>query len=332
MSDPNMQLVRGSVEGYNLAVGEPVILQEKVLAVVGSLKALSLSQSPLYYPQFGGEKELLDLLKLNYPDSHVVITNGAKQAIEAAFYAFQTIEGKTSVCHSAPHWPTYPALAKNRGLEFSHTHCDEKTIKVITSPNNPDGKEFDAFADIYDAAYDTPAYGSSTYVISKVTLYSAAKMFGLSGLRVGWAVTQDKKLADAMAYYVEVTTSGVAVSSQRILAEVISKLELFGNLVFNEARTDMMINACMFNRYIAQFCEIIEGLPESGKGMFAWFKIKSEYLEAFEKALAESKVFIVTGEACGASEKGWFRMSMGQNKNVTKKALEELSNSLLKNV
>lgn len=321
MSDPNMQMVRGEVDGYNLAVGEPVVLQERVLGLVGRL---SLPQGPLYYPALGGEKELLSLLRV-YPESHVVVTNGAKQAIEAAFYAFQTVEGKTGVFHKAPHWPTYPALAKNRGLSFSNSHCDSKTIKVVTSPNNPDGKEFEDFADIYDAAYDSPTYGASTCVMGRVTLYSAAKMYGISGLRVGWAVTDDKKLADAMAYYIEVTTSGVAVSSQRILAEVMAKLNGFGHLVFNEARTDILVNGCMFNRYIAQFCEVIDGVPETGRGMFAWFKVKDEYSQAFVKALNESRVFVVTGEACGASEKGWFRMSMGQNRRVTQEALEKLS-------
>lgn len=320
----DLQLVRGEVDGFNLAIGEPVVIQEKLVPFISPIQV----RGPLFYPCLGGEKELLSILQQAYPDSHVVITTGAKQAIEAAFFAFKTVEGKEGVSHTPPYWPSYPTLSKNQGLKFSNTP-QENYIRVITSPNNPDGQENLSQADIHDAVYDSEVYGSSNHLnFAKVKIFSAAKMYGLSGLRVGWAVTENAKLAEAMAYYVEITTSGVAVSSQRILATVIEKMPSLYSFVFPQARADILMNGSLFNRYIARYCDCIDGVPETGRGMFAWFKVKEP--ENFRQALKDSRVFVVTGEACGASEDGWFRMSMGQNRDVTEKALKSLSNSLLK--
>ena len=320
----DLQLVRGDVDGFNLAIGEPVIIQERLMPFISPLKV----RGNLYYPCLGGETELVETLKKAYLGDYVVVTNGAKQAIEAAFYAFKTLEGREGVYHAPPHWPSYPTLSKNQGLKFSSTP-QPNYIKVITSPNNPDGHENGDSADIHDAVYDTEVYGTSSLCnLAKIKIFSAAKMYGLSGLRVGWAVTADKQFADAMAYYVEITTSGVAVSSQKILAEAMDKVSSAYNYVFPPARADILMNGSMFNRYIAPHCDFIDGVPQTGRGMFAWFKVKE--LEKFKKALQDSRVFIVTGEACGASEDGWFRMSMGQNRDVTEQALKALSNSLLK--
>lgn len=320
----DLQLVRGEVDGFNLAIGEPVVIQERLMPFISPIHV----KGPLFYPSLGGDKELLLVLQAAYLDSYVVITTGAKQALEAAFFALKTVEGKEGVSHTPPYWPSYPTLSKNQGLKFSATP-QKNYINVVTSPNNPDGKESPAPADIHDAVYDCEVYGSSGHLnLAKIRVFSAAKMYGLSGLRVGWAVTEDKKLAEAMAYYVEITTSGVSVSSQRILADVIEKMPSIYPFVFPHARADILMNGSLFNRYISAHCESIEGVPETGKGMFAWFKVKEP--AKFKQALDDSKVFVVTGEACGASEDGWFRMSMGQNRGVTEKALKALSSSLLK--
>jgi aspartate/methionine/tyrosine aminotransferase len=202
-------------------------------------------------------------------------------------------------------------------------------VSIITSPNNPDGSE-QYFAErrynIWDAAYASPVYGWSGKAPNHdISVWSAAKMYGVSGLRVGWLVTNDERIAAQAALYVEKTTSGVANISQSILTRLLylERQELLDE-VLSFAREDLLMNGATFNDKIAKYCEIVEGAP-NGRGMFAWFYPLNE--QAFDEALIAAKVKIVPGHACGRP--GWIRMSMGQTVDVTRLALEALAEQLV---
>lgn len=151
-------------------------------------------------------------------------------------------------------------------------------------------------------------------------------MLGLSGLRVGWAVTADARLAAAMATFVERYTSGVCVTSQRHVAHVLAHLRRHDDQpYFDAARQDLLANGEVFNKLLTPAMEVVEGVPATGKGMFAWFKVGVDDQESFKAAMEAAKVRLVSGEACGATTAGWWRMSMGQRPNVTQQALEALS-------
>jgi bifunctional pyridoxal-dependent enzyme with beta-cystathionase and maltose regulon repressor activities len=62
--------------------------------------------------------------------------------------------------------------------------------------------------------------------------------------------------------------------------------------------------------------------------MFAWFQIAPEHQDKFTTAITELKIKLVTGDACGVKEKGWYRMSMGHRINFTQEALEKLSSMM----
>ncbi len=325
----DLQMARGAADGEtNLAIGEPFFLQELLLRymrVQGISKALT-------YPRIGGEPELLEELHRQLPQyQHIIVTNGAKQAIEAAFFAFRTVEKKSSVFHQAPYWPSYPTLAKSQGLGFNDAAPYEAQIFTVTSPNNPDGAQFTLMKrmpDLWDAAYAQPLYGyHGVPPPHRVAIFSAAKQLGLSGLRVGWLATNDSLLASAAAYFVEITTSGVSIPSQMHLAGCLKAFRdpnQLGELTERsfEARAALMTNGNSFNELVHDMTQTTRGVPLDGSGMFAWSKARDS--ERFGRALKAAKVKVVTGDACGQYEPGWFRMSMGNIPEVTLQALQRL--------
>ncbi len=327
--DPDKQLVRTQEDGQtNLAIGEPYFLHKHLHQFMeGGDKGPFKFPT---YPNYKGDPVLLHELEYRHPGLHVVVTNGAKQALLAAFYALKEACIDRTVCHRTPLWPSYRTLVRLSGLSFLDDSSAD--IQVSTSPNNPDGSIEKKPVDVLDAAYAHEVYGwDGTFPSHEVSVWSAAKLLGLSGLRVGWLVTGDRTLADLAADYVEKTTSGVNVEAQRRIAWVLGGMSLAPAITtqaYTAARVDLMKNGSFFNHWIAPYCEVVDGLPHNGRGMFAWFKVKSP--TQFRLALQKSKVLVVNGAACGMEEDGWFRMSMGHCPEFTRSALENLADKLVK--
>ncbi len=277
------------------------------------------------YPHLGGQSELIETVKRyhNNDYKHVVVANGAKQALAALFYAYKQ-EGYLTVWHETPFWPTYKALADLSGLQF----VPWSNLTVATSPNNPCGRESTIECDIADCAYASPVYGHSITPKHEVSVWSAAKLFGVAGLRVGWLCTNNEKLARTAANYIEKTTSGVNVNAQLhvdgILKFVIANPSHVAT-AYNRARQILLENGKMFLHYLGNYIDDCQGLPVSGKGGFAWFKVND--LKRFNDALATSNVKMLPGAACGG-DSDYFRCTLMYNSDHTGEALEALRKGL----
>lgn len=322
--DADLQMARGEVEGgYNLAIGEPVVLQDRLFIPEYRIRG------PFQYPTLDGDPALMRHLRAMYPGEEIVVTIGAKQALSAAFYAFKKVEKKADIYHKVPYWPSYRMLAAMAGLGFvkDQSQVVDSTIVCVTSPNNPDGVEaVDRAVDVWDAVYASRLYGwSGRSVDARVRVYSAAKLLGLSGARVGWLVTKDKDLADYARLYVELTTSGVSLPAQRVVAEALDwhERDWLAQFSVDQARADVVTNGKLFNQILGKYCQCVRGVPVEGTGMFAYFKVKDELIEVpgFHEAAQRARVALVTGLACGETYSGWFRMSMGQRPMYTEAAL-----------
>jgi aspartate/methionine/tyrosine aminotransferase len=322
MSD--LQMARGPiVGGFNLAIGEPELLQEHLPFPAPVLPG------PYVYPRLRGEEALLERLGKLYPGLHVVVANGAKHALLAAFHALRGY----SVAHHVPYWPSYPVLAHMSGVEFEGRSKVQSwrapgTVLCATSPNNPDGSETTVECDVWDAVYAHWVYGwSGIEPAHKVRIGSASKLLGLSGVRVGWLVTADTELAEKAAIYVERTTSGVSVPAQAVVTEALRCMEEHDPTPgFKAARSAMMENGFDFVRLMNGYCQKVRGVPFDGKGMFAWFQVLPDLAgERFERALTIARVALVRGEACGATEPGWYRMNMMARRETTAAALNALA-------
>lgn len=321
----DFQMARSHDEkSLNLAVGEPFFLQD----ALREWQTVQFDQ-PLTYPLTNGQPRLLEQIQRLHPGMHVIVTHGAKYAIQAALYALKQKFGYSSAFHKAPYWPSYPTMARLSGLTFNAEVDVGHSAIISTSPNNPDGSESDEECDLWDAAYHGEIlYKCSKIPKCKIAVYSCSKLFGFSGLRIGWAVTTDDDLAREMSTFMEITTSGVSVVSQSHVAHFLDTMTQPAGLNFivkslQLARNTLENNGRLFRAYVSPLCSDVEGLPMSGKGMFAWFKAGEP--DVFKKALETATVKLVTGEACGVSEPGWYRMSMGHRNDFTEEALFRLN-------
>lgn len=338
MSD--LVLARTDTPGsFNLAIGEPVVVQDAFAAAFTGESTWSATKPPwpVRYPALGGEKELVEELGMLYPNKNIVITNGAKQALVAAFLAFKKLSGKVGVSHDQPYWLSYPTLSAHAGLQFKKNDS-YRYIQCITAPNNPDGDQVewgsDGTYDIWDAVYAHRMYGwnGQTPKVS-VIVDGASKMLGVTGYRVGWLVANDPAIASFASKYVEESTSGVATSSQYQVLHLLrlrrTHHDLFEGAV-DKARQDMLTNGKTFIDLVGPYCELVQGVPYNGSGMFSWFKVKGgvQGAASFERALQHAKVMAVPGNAFGVKEPGWFRMNMAHRCEYTERALTSLRNKL----
>lgn len=85
------------------------------------------------------------------------------------------------------------------GLAFT-VDPEEMDVEIVVSPNNPTGNRATPVSRakyiIYDHAYDWPTY---TPVLSDdtqeaISVFTASKLFGVAGLRLGWAHFADEAL------------------------------------------------------------------------------------------------------------------------------------------
>lgn len=320
-------MVRGSVDGgYNLAIGEPVLIQ-KYLPFPGFK-----FKGALPYPTLEGIPELVSELLDLYPGYEVVVTNGGKQALLAAFYAMRIYKPGMSIAHLQPYWPSYPTLGHIGAGGFvdpnntitNHPISDHH-ITCVTSPNNPDGWIHTQPCDIWDAVYAHWIYGwKGEEPPHKIRIGSAAKLLGLSGVRVGWLLTKDKHLAEMARHYIEFTTSGVNLLSQHYVANALKLMRQKNPMLeLEKIRSGILKNADEFNHLIKPMCHWVDGVPRNEQGMFAWFCVEEEH--RFMCALGTAKVALVTGKACGCTVPGTFRMNMAQDEDYTLAALRAIA-------
>ncbi len=322
----DLLLVRETEPGwYNMSVGEPFFLQQNTYFNEKPF----ISTSDMTYPPLGGKQELVDLVKRTntLAREFVIITNGAKQALLAALYAYKVVFKKnTYLPMHKPYWLSYPTLLEMSGyIEETNIVNTDRAIHICTSPNNPDGIESFDNCDIWDAAYYSNVYGA-TYTPRHwvISVWSAAKMYGLSGARIGYATTSHMALARAMAEYVEKTTSGVSTDSQDRLIKVLkdSCLNPCVNR-FETARKVLLENGRIFKDKLIKYIGDYAGVPRNGKGMFAWVNIPDLTPEKLHKA----KVRAIPGNVCGV-DGSWWRFSMGHSNDITEMACESIAAQL----
>lgn len=309
--EADAQLVRGATSGFNLAIGEPLFLRE----VFGRFYPRHYP-ADLSYPDSRPDPFLQRELEKLHPGQHVVVTLGAKQALYAAAHALAPYAH--TLCHRSPFWPTYPTIAQYARLDFCGIRDDRPGHLVCnTSPNNPDGSESLLDCDIWDAAYAHEVYGwSGRAPDHHVSVWSAGKMLGTPGLRVGWLCTERPEIAEAARRYVEQTTSGVPTTSQYHVAYTLYATQDIRPQLFQRARDTLLDNAEQFYRLIPWTWDI-EGLA---RGMFAWLRPRDP--DHFKACLAKAGILMVSGEACGLP--GWFRASLGLDTRTTRAAIDAL--------
>lgn len=330
-----------NLKQIDCSIGEPVIIKDNFLQCfnVGKPSFNLFNDDHSFYPPTKGYSKLVSYLE-GIHQAPVIITNGAKQAIAASFYAVQKM-GAKELGYKKPYWNMIPKLAEKMGLKSksvnidddSETHCD---AYFSIMPNNPDGflqpyEEYKYVADahkafkipfIHDAAYYNELYLPYDYElgpIGDVQIFSISKSYGLSGLRLGYAVIYDIDCYKHMLDYMEHMTVGVSMASQCIM------FDLFQEIKNNPENEKRFISKCREDICMAKMLmktldnsniEISEKIDQS-IGMFLWAKCKDKSI--FEKA----NIVVSDGESYGM--KDHIRMNLTIRNEELKQVIARLS-------
>jgi aspartate/methionine/tyrosine aminotransferase len=325
----------------DLAVGEPVFLRDAMEGFYPEKNDLRFIEPT--YPEASGSPDLRHAIVrfLGRGDPHkIVVTNGCLQALSASMWALREVHVISGATAVTPYFPYFKPLAKLAGLHWMDEPGEAdipESVNVVAWPNNPSGQDpltmawpkFDI--SIWDAAYASPTYAWEGGIPEHyVEVGSAAKTFGLSSLRVGWAIFQNELVARKAAEYVEITTAGVSNLSQEFLRATLAKTERNPRAWQNRqtlARSELGAAGDEFYAMLGPYCDHIHGVPAGHGGMFAWFEPKD--LERFDKALTDTKVKLVNGMHFGANF-SWFRMNLGADRETLRHGLTLLKKELSK--
>jgi aspartate/methionine/tyrosine aminotransferase len=198
-----------------------------------------------------------------------------------------------------PYWSQLPPAIRSEGLKpvmlgpafrFSWNSRSPAPFDsyLLVSPGNPDSyiesQEFFAKLQesrmpvIHDAAYNTRAYTGFLHANDKfdsdVEIYSFSKMFGLSGLRVGYCVVRNDDIYKHMLEYIETKTVGVSSLSQNFVLSAmqrgdypVSANKTLMNVFEDAAKLELRASADQFKRL-----EKLKPHHHLIGPMFGWFK------------------------------------------------------------
>lgn len=348
MSDILLAKPKLPPDWIDVSVGEPHLVRDnliKIFQVEEELKIGHLKVEELVYPAPTGYQPLVKHLE----DKHgapVIITNGAKQALGACFYALKKLS-KDVVSMRVPYWALIPPLMDMHGLTCVATSTDlphysvsefwKRESFLYLGPNNPDGfihspaellemskgmKEA-GMPFIHDAAYYTHIYLPETHTLPKigdVQIYSISKMLGLSGLRLGYVVCHNPEFYKLIQEYMEAMTVGVSIASQTWLYDLLDRrMRSFPTLVEKfEAVSSMELEAnkklCL--QIDPEVLEVPATLP-SNPGMFGWFKVGPK--ANFQK----SKINMIDGSLFGIP--GMIRMNLAFDQKRMQEIVDRLN-------
>lgn len=319
----------------DLSIGEPKALTDLLKSIHG-LETFAFSNEKMWeYPAPNGFSPLVNHLEAKY-GTKVVITNGAKQGLAASFYAFKK-KGYKKLGMRLPYWALVPPLVKHYGLEVGYANPSTKLpdgmdCYLSLAPNNPDGflptqktlndMESAGIPLIHDAAYYTPMYLPEDVMpgpAGDLQIFSISKMYGLSGLRLGYIVCWNHTYYKDLLSYMETFTVGVSTPAQKILLDLLEREKNCPQLarMFIQGGRELLWQARELVKQIPK--DIIELPSDYDKqvGMFAWVKLLRP--EALEKA----KVKAIPGAAFGAPE--MLRINLGLGPGILAEVVERLN-------
>lgn len=335
MSDAKLQKVTLGPDWIDLSFGEPKVVMQALF------RQLNRFGSPVFMPTLydlpqweyqpaAGKPDLVKILEEKH-DARVVIANGAKQALAAAIYAFKQ-HGFSRVDYQRPYYPANPSLISSVGSSSSGQGTAD--CYISTSPNNPDGNYITSLEiintrckgpTIHDAAYYTEIYLPDNEIplpLGDIQVFSISKMYGLSGLRVGYAVCHNEKYYQDMVDYIEMTTAGVSAASQ----DIVRNIELFfqeNPLYYKEfcqearqAIKDARAELLLLDK------DVLELMPCQSNSMFGWFKAGP----ALDYNAA--KVYLLPGELFGTP--GMIRMNIAHPPEIIREAVSRLNKSKIR--
>ncbi len=295
-----------------------------------------------------------------FEPAHVLVSAGAKQALFNFLLA--AVNPGDEVVFPAPFWVSYPEMIKLAGgtpvvvkpAQGLRVTADEVINAVtprtkailINSPCNPAGhilsadfmKQIVEFAQqkqiflvlddiyhqlVYDGAKTPNPCAHAKEFNNLVLINGVSKLYGLTGLRIGWAVSENKELIAAMG-----KMQAQSTSCNSDISEVAAAAALNGPQdCVDDLRATLEDNR---NTLLAELAKIPHLRVEKPQGTFysfvdfSYYNPDSHALAAYllEKAL----VAVVPGKAFGAE--GYLRISFCAGKNAIIEGVRRIAAAL----
>jgi len=318
----------------DVSVGEPHLVRDNLINIFNldsSFQNVNTSLQDMSYPHPTGYQPLVKFLEEKH-GAPVIITNGAKQALGAVFYALRK-NGRLQLNMRKPYWALIPPLAEMHGLSCVYDEAGDATLSL--APNNPDGfmPDFSLLENtcsqqlkqplIHDAAYYTHIYlprSVELVNVGDVQIFSISKMLGLSGLRLGYVVCRNVEFYKLIQQYIEAMTVGVSITSQKLLYKLMadimepqpSLLKEFEDTCYSSLEE----NKKMLSSVNSEVLEVDDDFYKTA-GMFGWFKVgnKADFIK--------SKINIIDGALFGVP--GFIRMNLAFEKSKMKEIINRLN-------
>jgi len=320
-----------SADWIDASAGEAHIIRKKLHEVFPT-DPYTQWNTDWNYPPSNGYEPLVKLLEEKY-QAPVIITNGAKNALGAVFYALKQL-GYSKLGLRTPHWCLLPPLIQQHGLETRllpdiNDHQDIDSLLCV-SPDNPTNHiaELPIQAGlagkpvIHDAVYALPIYCPDDYHFTQfgdVQIYSASKSFGFSSLRIGYCVVSNPNFYALIQQYMEMMTVGVSMPSQIFLYDLLKEMNKhpFRVKEFEQSAKEALRNA---KRIIKQVSSDVLQVPEdfeNSNGMFGFFPVGAK--ANFEKA----KIYVLDGTPFGKD--GYVRMNLAFDEDTMEEIVRRLN-------
>ncbi len=186
------------------------------------------------YPEPGGLRNLRAAIARLYPGldaDHVVVTNGATEALSACALVFAG--GGQTVAIAPGSYPSFTSLARrfNSSLR-SWDGVSSADVILLANPTVPDGQLLDM------PSLAEPMHDSSSRLIadevyldlrpgaagraaalcseSAISIGDLSKPLGLSGLRIGWAVSRDRTAIGSLRRAVQELSGGPSTVAMQL--------------------------------------------------------------------------------------------------------------------
>ena len=225
---------------YDLSFGDPVVVRN-------NLKSMHfISERNIgYRVNQDCEKEIAAFVRSYYRQyfnatyKHIILTHGATGAINAIVNAIKGSYDVFAVNDMSFSW--YERILKKEQVNFTRKVEDMRnekqspsTFYIVDSPNNPWGHQIlnpnlNPENVLWDSVYASPIYMNSNVLQApkhKIMVGSFSKMFGLSGLRIGWAATNDDVLAAKVKELALTAECGLSAPSLDIARNFVESVDM----------------------------------------------------------------------------------------------------------